>query len=131
MINLNWQKSKRIEKHETSRCFKEDKLLIDSDLLKDPSKIESPSFLIRIHFTQHANWQGTIQWLDINKTVAFRSVLELINLLNEGVKHSFNRNGKLDFHSWEGQDLVLEFDIGKRESCERGDMNERQKTQSQ
>jgi len=88
--------------------------LVDSDILKDLSKIESPSFLIRIHFTQNANWQGTIQWLDINKTVAFRSVLELINLLNEVVKQSFNGYGKLEFHTWEGQDLVLEFDMGKK-----------------
>lgn len=99
----------------------------DISFMKNTSKVKSPSFLIRIYFTQNANWQGVIQWLDINKTVPFRSVLELINLLNEGVNQCFASDNELDFHSWGEQDLEMVFDIGLKRSQEGGDMNEQQK----
>ena len=64
-------------------------------------KIGGSTFLIRIYFKQHANWQGTIQWLEADKTVPFRSVLELIALLNEAVDKNLPANEGLDFRSWE------------------------------
>lgn len=63
-------------------------------------KMGGSTFLIRIHFKQNANWQGTIQWLEQDKTVPFRSVLELMYLLNEAVDKSPGE-GELDFRSWE------------------------------
>lgn len=64
-------------------------------------KIGGSTFLIRIYFKQHANWQGTIQWLETNKTVSFRSVLELINLLNEAVEKNSPSDEGSGFRSWE------------------------------
>ncbi len=43
------------------------------------------SFLIRVQFCRNNTWQGTIQWLDEHKTRSFRSLLELIQLINEAV----------------------------------------------
>mgnify|MGYP000121549684 CR=1 FL=1 len=71
------------------------------DMEKFSGKAGGSTFLIRIYFKQHANWQGTIQWLETNKTVPFRSVLELISLLNEAVDKNFPANEGLDFRSWE------------------------------
>jgi len=63
-------------------------------------KMGSSTFLIRIHFNQNADWQGVVQWLELNKTVPFRSVLELILLLNEAVEKTPAINGGQDFRSW-------------------------------
>lgn len=57
------------------------------------------TFLIRIHFKQNTNWQGTIQWLESNQTIPFRSVLELVFLLNEAVDKT-PIYGELDLCSW-------------------------------
>jgi hypothetical protein len=46
----------------------------------------SQSFLLRIQFQQHASWQGTIHWLDGHKKKPFRSLLELILLINEALQ---------------------------------------------
>ena len=39
------------------------------------------SFIINILQQQNASWQGTITWVDENKTQNFRSALELIRLI--------------------------------------------------
>jgi hypothetical protein len=40
------------------------------------------SFIINILQQQNASWQGTITWVDENKTQNFRSALELIRLID-------------------------------------------------
>lgn len=44
------------------------------------------NFLITIHHQQNQSWQGTIQWLDTQKTCHFRSELELLSLMQEAVQ---------------------------------------------
>lgn len=73
----------------------------NEEMEKLSGKIGGSTFLIRIYFKQHANWQGTIQWLEANKTIPFRSVLELISLLNEAVDKNSPADDGLSFRSWE------------------------------
>ncbi len=40
------------------------------------------TFTIRVLFRQNASWQGTIKWMEQDKTENFRSVLELMHLVN-------------------------------------------------
>jgi len=40
------------------------------------------TFLLRIVFRQNASWQGNITWLEQNKNECFRSILELIKILD-------------------------------------------------
>lgn len=40
------------------------------------------TFLVRIQYRQNASWQGHVTWVDENKTVPFRSALELIKLID-------------------------------------------------
>ncbi len=40
------------------------------------------TFTLRVMFRQNASWQGTVRWMEQNKTENFRSVLELIHLLD-------------------------------------------------
>lgn len=43
------------------------------------------SFLIDIKDTQNATWQGSITWVEEQKTEYFRSVLELLRLMDSAV----------------------------------------------
>jgi hypothetical protein len=52
---------------------------------ENPLPAGSSTFLVRILYRQNTTWQGTIQSLDKKKTVPFRSLLELVMLINEAV----------------------------------------------
>ena len=43
---------------------------------------EQDTFIVRIQYRQNATWQGHVTWVDENKTVPFRSALELIKLID-------------------------------------------------
>ncbi|MCI8951406.1 MAG: hypothetical protein HFG49_15470 [Lachnospiraceae bacterium] len=43
------------------------------------------TFLIHIIEDQNATWQGDITWINENKTERFRSLLELIKLMDAAV----------------------------------------------
>lgn len=45
-----------------------------------------PSFMIKIHGSQNATWQGSLSFLDTRKTVNFRSALEMIKLMDESIE---------------------------------------------
>lgn len=42
-------------------------------------------FLVHIVDNQNATWQGNITWLNQEKTKSFRSLLEMIKLMDESV----------------------------------------------
>lgn len=44
---------------------------------------ERGTFLVHIQFRQKETWQGQVTWAEENKTVSFRSALELLRLLDE------------------------------------------------
>lgn len=46
------------------------------------TEIKGGTFVVRILDTQNATWQGTVTWTDEDRTVPFRSALELIRLID-------------------------------------------------
>lgn len=40
-------------------------------------------FVVHVQFRQNATWQGTILWVEKNKTQRFRSTLEMLKLMDE------------------------------------------------
>ena len=48
------------------------------------------TFVVHVKFRQNATWQGTIQWVDTNKTQSFRSTLEMIKLIDEALDDGGN-----------------------------------------
>lgn len=61
------------------------------------------SFLVKIQFCQNSTWQGTIQWLDEKKSKPFRSLLELIQLINEAINQE---QASPDSHLWDEKEEV-------------------------
>lgn len=43
------------------------------------------TFLVRVQHRQNSSWQGRVTWMEENKTVNFRSVWEMIKLVEEAL----------------------------------------------
>lgn len=44
------------------------------------------TFQMRVLFRQHASWQGELQWLESGEHQSFRSVLELVSLMDSALR---------------------------------------------
>lgn len=49
------------------------------------SESAQAKFIVHVQYRQNATWQGTIQWVDENKTQRFRSTLEMLRLMEEAL----------------------------------------------
>ena len=47
---------------------------------------ERNTFVIQVRMQQNATWQGSVHWVEGEQTKHFRSALELIRLMDEGLK---------------------------------------------
>ena len=47
---------------------------------------EKATFEVRVLFRQHTSWQGVIIWLERNAEQSFRSVLELVLLMDSALR---------------------------------------------
>ncbi|WP_295867839.1 hypothetical protein [uncultured Oscillibacter sp.] len=61
---------------------------------QDTQKGHVATFNLRVLFRQNASWQGSLQWLEGHQEASFRSVLELLLLLNSTVEEA--KQGKTD-----------------------------------
>ncbi len=58
-------------------------IMSDKELLTQHGDLGT--FIIRVQQRQSGTWQGRVTWADQNKTVHFRSILELIKLIESGI----------------------------------------------
>ena len=72
---------------------------------KEPQVIKDKTFVLKIRYQQNHSVQGSIQWIEQEKIVSFRSVMELLLLLNEALDQQ-------EFRSWSGGEGVLELKTG-------------------
>ena len=54
------------------------------------------TFEVRVLFRQNASWQGSVTWLDGRREESFRSVLELIFLMDSAIYLSRKNRASLD-----------------------------------
>lgn len=65
--------------------------------VKDEKELEGSTnarFVVHVQFRQNATWQGTIQWLEGNKTQHFRSALEMLHMMDEALENSKDKPKK-------------------------------------
>lgn len=62
----------------------------------------SSTFLVKVIFTRNASMQGYVQWIEREKTLPFRSCLELFHLIEGGLEIA-NREDKtkMKLRSWD------------------------------
>ena len=83
------------KKYEKDRSFFDDDDKNGNDNDNDPSKLlklnsfneydkkgELATFYIKIRFRQNSSWQGNITWREGGKTEDFRSVFELLKIID-------------------------------------------------
>jgi len=58
-------------------------------------------FLVRVLFRQNASWQGEIHWIDQDKKKYFKSVLELIMLMQSAMDEAGKPVAEYSFQSLE------------------------------
>ena len=51
-----------------------------------PRRGDRATFELKILFRQHASWQGTVVWKERRQEQSFRSVLELIHLMDSALR---------------------------------------------
>ncbi len=59
------------------------KVMTDNELLAKHGDIAT--FIVRVQHRQNSTWQGRVTWMDEDKTVQFRSVWEMIKLIESAV----------------------------------------------
>ena len=75
------QRTFKKEKEIKSRKERVIKVMKDEELLKKHG--DMGTFIIRVQHRQNSSWQGLVTWAEENKTVSFRSALELIKIIDE------------------------------------------------
>ena len=81
--------------------------------MQDSIQLGGSNFLIRIRFRQNASWQGTIHWLDGKESKNFRSMLEMVTLIQEALDRQ--EKGSQNLRSWSSKNSRLK-------AIESGDM---------
>ena len=62
---------------------KRSRIMKDEELLRQHG--EMGSFIIRVQHRQNSSWQGRITWMEKNQTVYFRSVWEMMKLIENAL----------------------------------------------
>lgn len=60
----------------------------------EPREGKCATFALRVLFRQNASWQGSVTWLEGGQEESFRSVLELIVLMNSALTGGEDTTGK-------------------------------------
>ena len=72
----------------------------DEELLRKHG--DKGTFIIRVKSRQHSSWQGLVTWTEEQKTLPFRSVLELIKIIDEALsREDLEQRSSIDSREWE------------------------------
>lgn len=71
---------KKESKHWKERVTR---VMKDEELLKKHG--DMGTFIVRVQHRQHSSWQGVVTWADKQKSVPFRSALELMKMIDEAL----------------------------------------------
>lgn len=97
-VELLLSAEEMLEEMQLPQAFSRSRTFADSS----PGSLEMPAsdwaqtgklatFQIRVLFRQNASWQGIVRWLDGKKEESFRSVLELIILIDSALKENLRK----------------------------------------
>ena len=70
-------------KKSTERMTERKKIMSDETLLSKHGDIGT--FIVRVQHRQNSSWQGRITWMEEDKTIQFRSIWEMIKLIENAM----------------------------------------------
>lgn len=79
----------RNKRKEVPKAMKKEKLTAEAG--------EKATFTVHVQFRQNASWQGTIEWMEGNKTQRFRSELEMLKLMTNAINFDSESDGLADW----------------------------------
>lgn len=79
----------RNKRKEVPKTMKKEKLTAETG--------DKATFTVHVQFRQNASWQGTIQWIEGDKTQRFRSELEMLKLMTNAINFDSESDGLADW----------------------------------
>ena len=90
-----------VENKKTIRYTQEvPRLMSDQELLEKRGDLGT--FIVRVQHRQNSSWQGRITWMEEDKTVNFRSIWEMIKLVEQALETAQEQQGEKEI-GWEPQ----------------------------
>ena len=78
------------------------KIMQDKELLEQHGNVET--FIVRVQHRQNSTWQGRITWAKENKTINFRSIWEMIHLMENAMYKDSDPDAMPKIRVWEDSD---------------------------
>ena len=78
-----------------------EKVMSDQELLSHKGQQET--FIVRVQHRQNNTWQGRITWADKNKTLTFRSIWEMVHLMETALYEGASPEEIPDVRSWKDE----------------------------
>ncbi|MDO4990554.1 MAG: hypothetical protein Q4E45_08640 [Eubacteriales bacterium] len=85
---------KKTDEHYSER----DRIMKDESLLNKHGDL--CTFIVRVQHRQNSSWQGRITWMENDKTISFRSVWEMVKLIENAVDTVCAEEDKEDIPNW-------------------------------
>lgn len=83
MLTRSFEEGGRFTTKEVFQVNDIDKIVESAVAQAEPQ--QSATFVVNVLYRQNASWQGTVNWVNKKKTVQFRSMLELIRLMDSAL----------------------------------------------
>ena len=91
--------SKSTGRPPTAAAQEGEKVMSDRELLGHHGQAET--FIVRVQHRQNNTWQGRITWADKNKTLNFRSIWEMVHLMENAIYEGAPPEEIPEVQSWE------------------------------
>ena len=75
-----------------------DRIMKDETLLSKHGDLGT--FIIRVQHRQNSSWQGRITWMEQDRTISFRSVWEMVKLIESAVETVSTEDNEEETPSW-------------------------------
>ncbi len=83
---------------DTAEEDKRRKIMKDEELLRQHGDLGS--FIVRVQHRQNSSWQGRITWMERDKTINFRSVWEMVKLIESAVESTDTSTDEEESPTW-------------------------------
>lgn len=71
------------DESKSAPASRQERIMNDTDLLSRHGDLGS--FIVRVQHRQNSSWQGTLTWMERDKTLHFRSIWEMIKLVESAL----------------------------------------------
>lgn len=92
---LTKQKVQQLRDQVAAARVKEKQVVLEQQ--ESNETIPLATFILSLQYRANSSWQGSISWKKMNYTVQFRSVLELLHLLDEALLLVQSSGGSMEF----------------------------------